>query len=62
MLENGFSIPAKGNRLAKVKVYPFKRQRLGKRYEEKRVEVIYIQENEQIVTVTVYVFYGEWKD
>ena len=58
----GFSIPARGNRLAKARVYPFKQERLGKYYEQKRVEVIYVEEQESIVTVTVYVFYGEWKD
>jgi hypothetical protein len=42
-------------------VFSFKKERLGKYYEEKRVEVIYIEEGELTVTVTVYVFYGEWK-
>ncbi len=62
VIQTGFSIPARGNRLAKAKVYPFKQGRLGKYYEQKRVEVIYVEEPGFIVTVTVYVFYGEWKD
>jgi len=36
--------------------------RLGKYYEQKRVEVIYTVEGETIVTVTVYVFYGRWEE
>ncbi len=60
-IENGFFIFAKNNRLAKAKVFPFERERLGKFYKEKRVEVIYLIEDNVIVTVTVYVFYGEWK-
>jgi len=60
-IENGFSIPAKKNRLAKAKVFPFEQERLGKFYKQKRIEVIYLVENNVIVTVTVYVFYGEWK-
>jgi len=50
------------DRFAKAKVYPFKRQRLGKYYPQKRIEVIYVKEGGQFVTVTVYVFYGDWKD
>jgi len=62
VLERGSEIPARGNRKAKAKVFSFKKERLGKFYEEKRVEVIYIEEENTIITVTVYVFYGEWKD
>ncbi len=62
VLENGDPIPAKGGRLAKARVYSFKQQRLGKYYEQKRVEVIYTTESDQIITITVYAFYGEWKE
>lgn len=62
VLEYGTEIPARGSRKAKAKVFIFKKERLGKYYEEKRVEVIYVEEGDLIVTVTVYVFYGEWKD
>jgi hypothetical protein len=62
VLEQGTEIPARGNRKARAKVFTFKKERLGKYYEEKRVEVIYVEENNSIITVTVYVFYGEWKD
>jgi hypothetical protein len=62
VLEQGTEIPARGNRKAKAKVFTFKKERLNRYYEEKRVEVIYVEENDTIITVTVYVFYGEWKD
>ncbi len=62
VLEHGTEIPARGNRKAKAKVFSFKKERLGKYYEEKRVEVIYVEEENIVITVTVYVFYGEWKD
>lgn len=62
VLEHGEEIPARGNRKAKAKVFSFKKERLGKYYEEKRVEVIYVEESNTVITVTVYVFYGEWKD
>lgn len=62
VLEQGEEIPARGNRKAKAKVFTFKKERLGKYYEEKRVEVIYVEEHDVMITVTVYVFYGEWND
>lgn len=61
VIENGFAISARKNRSAKWKAYSFEKERLGKYYKQKRVEVIYVVENDTIVTVTVYVFYGEWK-
>lgn len=33
----------------------------GKSYEQKRVEVIYAVEDDVLVTVTVYAFYGKWE-
>jgi len=60
-LESGVEIPARANRKGKAKVFDFKQKRLGKYYEQKRVEVIFVEGRDQIVTVTVYVFYGEWK-
>jgi len=60
VLETGDPIPAKTMRLAKAKVYPFDRERNGKYYAHKRVEVIYVEEDGLTVTVTVYVFFGQW--
>jgi hypothetical protein len=62
VIETGTVIPAKRGRLAKAKVYPFDQERLGKHYEQKRVEVIYVIEKEVAVTITVYVFYGTWEE
>jgi hypothetical protein len=61
-VNTGFSIPAKYGRMGKAKVYEFNRQRQGRYYEQKRVEVIYTIDNNVVVTVTVYVFYGKWED
>lgn len=61
VLEHGFDFQARGNRKGRAKIYDFKRERLGKYYEHKRVEIIYAEEDETLITVTVYVFYGEWK-
>lgn len=53
VLTSGDIIPAKQNRFAKAKVYPYNQERLGKQYAEKRIEVVYVIEDEIIVTVTV---------
>ena len=60
VIETGFEIPAKHGRIGKAKIYEFKRNRLRKYYEQKRVEVFYVIEKNIAVTVTVYVFYGKW--
>lgn len=62
VIDNGMPIPAKYSRLGKAKVYDFNQERHGKFYEQKRVEVIYTVEEETIVTITAYVFYGKWED
>ena len=58
----GFPIKAKYGRLGKAKIYPYNQMRAKKFYEQKRVEVIYTVEGENIITVTVYVFYGKWEN
>jgi hypothetical protein len=62
VINNGVAISAKRDRLGKAKVYDFKQTRLGKFYEQKRVEVIYTVEQDIAVTVTVYVFFGKWEE
>jgi len=61
VIESGYEIPAKHGRIGKAKVYQFKKERHGRKYEQKRVEVFYVKEEELFVTVTVYVFYGKWE-
>jgi hypothetical protein len=61
VIDTGFFIPAKYNRLAKAKIYSFQGKRHGKFYEQKRVEVFYNIEKDFVVTATVYVFYGKWE-
>ena len=61
VINTGFSISAKHGRQGKAKIYDFNEERLGKYYEEKMVRVIYAIENNVIVTVAVYVFYGKWE-
>jgi hypothetical protein len=62
VLVNGFDIPAKGDRKGRAKVYSFNKKRLNTVYEQKRIEVIYTVESDNIIAITVYVFYGKWKE
>ena len=61
VINTGFSIPAKYDRLGKAKIYSFRKQRHGKFYNQKRVEIFYTIEENRVITVTVYVFYGDWE-
>lgn len=59
-LINGNPEEAKGDRKAKSKLFDFKKVRAGKFYEQKKVKVVFVEEANEIVTVTVVVFYGKW--
>jgi hypothetical protein len=41
VINTGFSIPAKYDRLGKAKIYSFRKQRHGQFYNQKRVEIFY---------------------
>ncbi|MBI2841881.1 MAG: DUF4258 domain-containing protein [Armatimonadetes bacterium] len=61
VVQAGSDIPAKRGRRARAKVYEFNNNWAGRYYEQRRVEVIYVEEGSRITTVTVYVFYGKWE-
>ena len=61
VINTGFSIPAKYDRLGKAKIYSFQKQRHGKFYNQKRVEIFYTIVENRVITVTVYVFCGDWE-
>ena len=60
-LKNGQILPAKNGRFAKEMVFIFNSKWNDKFYEYKKLEVIYTIEDNIIVTITVYVFYGKWE-
>ena len=61
VINSGRPIPAKYERLGKSKIFDFNQTRLGRIYEQKKIEVFFAIEGDVIVTVTVYVFYGKWE-
>ena len=60
-INNGIAIMAKSNSLGKFKVFDFNESRNGKFYEQKKLEVFYVIENNEIITITVYVFFGKFE-
>lgn len=62
VINTGSSFSAKYGHVGKAKTYDFRQKRHNKYYEQKKVEVIYTIEDDIIVTITVYVFYGKWEE
>ncbi|MFH1319849.1 MAG: hypothetical protein ABII90_04245 [Bacteroidota bacterium] len=48
--------------MGKALVFDFNSKWSGKFYKQKRIEAFYLIEENNIITVTVYVFYGKWED
>ena len=61
-IKSGLPIEAKAGRKAKALIVEFKQKRNDKYYEQKKIEVYYIEENNIIITVTVYVLYGKFNN
>jgi Domain of unknown function (DUF4258) len=60
VLQHGASTLARGGRKAKEMVFPYSANWLGRIYPEKKVRVVYIEEEEEIVVVTALAYYGRW--
>ena len=62
VINTGSAIRVKGSRRGNAKVYKFNSKRFDEFYKQKKIEVIYTIEDDNILTITVYVFCGEWKE
>ena len=60
VINTGKATDAKYGKMAKYKIYKFNKNWLGKYYNQKMIKVLYTYEGNTIITVTVYVFYGDW--
>lgn len=60
VLRSGCQREAREGRLSRWLVFEGPFHWNGRSYPEKRVEVIFLQEGEAIITVTVYAMYGVW--
>ena len=55
----GIEIPAKKGRKAKEMIFEYGREWLAEVYPQEKVVVMYIEEDKEIVVITIKVFYGE---
>ena len=53
-------VVAKSGRFGKVKAFQFNDVWKGKHYDQKEITVYYLVEEESIITITVYVYYGKF--
>lgn len=60
-LRFGFPDVARPPKLSRAIVFPFGRIWGGRRYEQKKVRVIYVRDDQDELVVTVYVYYGSWE-
>jgi hypothetical protein len=58
VIRTGEEVAAKYGKIARFKIYDFNKKWLGKHYMQKMVKVFYTIDKNTIITVTVYVFYG----
>lgn len=61
VLETGQSADAELGRKSKDGVFEFSGLWQGRSYPQKKVQVIYREEGENVVVITVYAFYGRWQ-
>jgi hypothetical protein len=60
-LRSGWPVPAADGRLAMEKVFLFDSIWRGRPYAQKKVKVLYVEEEGTMITVTAYAYYGKWE-
>jgi hypothetical protein len=61
VLLGGSSLSATRGRQAREMVFPYRSLWRGRWYAQKKVKVVYVEEEGVAVTVTAYAYYGEWE-
>ncbi|MFQ5903968.1 MAG: hypothetical protein ACE5JO_09780 [Candidatus Binatia bacterium] len=59
-LEEQNFVAGHSGRKVKEKVFSYDKTWLGERYPEKKVKVIYVEEDNSLVVLTVIASYGKW--
>ena len=62
VLRGGVPAPASFGRLSKEKVFRFDSMWQGRSYSQKKVKVVYVEDDDAMVTVTAYAYYGSWRE
>ena len=60
VLEQGEEVEARDGRHAKAMVFAHGKLWAGRRYDQKKVKVVYLIEGTEIIVVTVLAYYGRW--
>jgi len=60
VLARGRPAEAYGGRQALELVFPYNSHWQGRFYEQKRVKIVYVEEGDDQVVITVYSYYGRW--
>ena len=61
VLLKGHEIEVKKGRRGKELIFDYNREWLGKHYSQKKVKVVYVEESDEMVVITVKVYYGIWR-
>jgi len=61
VLLRGQEVEVKKERKGKELIFDYNGEWLGKHYPQKKVRVIYVEENDEMVVITVKVYYGVWR-
>jgi len=61
VLLRGQEVKVKKGRRSKELVFDYNKEWLGKHYSQKKVRVIYVEEGDEMVVITVKVYYGIWR-
>ncbi|MHB8841851.1 MAG: DUF4258 domain-containing protein [Candidatus Aquicultor sp.] len=60
VLATADTVPTKLGRIAEEAVFEYNSNWLGKYYKQKKVKVVYVEEQGKTMVITVYVYFGSW--
>jgi len=61
VLLKGQDVEVKKGRKGKELIFDYNAEWLGKHYSQKKLRVVYVEENDAVVVITVKVYYGIWR-
>ncbi|MBE0415039.1 MAG: DUF4258 domain-containing protein [Dehalococcoidia bacterium] len=61
-LSKGKELKAAGKRTVKEMVFPFNARWQGRFYPRKKLRVIYAEQGDDLVVITVYTYFGKWEE
>ena len=60
VLNQGEVLKSVSGRKVKEMAFPFNAQWQGRSYEQKKVRVVYTEERDDLIVITVYTYFGKW--